>query len=100
MTVGAVGRSYIEACRTPVKENAVTTMIEQKTGSNQIEARKWAMIAGSPDGTVATTVPFNYQEYCVKIGNNTPPSGFWSSVIDLIASLAPYAAAYFGFGAL
>ena len=98
MAIGAIGRSYIEACKEPVKENAITSLANQ---SVQLEARAWARFVGDAEGnTAATTVPLEHEKYCVKIGNNTPPSGFWASFMDFLGGIAPYVAMAFGIPAL
>lgn len=96
MVIGAVGRSYIKSCREPIKENAITAMATTIT-STQPEMRRWARVIGDSKGNfAATTLPLEHERYCVEIGNNTPPSGFWGKFVDLLASLAPYVAAGLG----
>jgi hypothetical protein len=101
MTVGAIGRSYIKACKTPKEEDAITSLASSKEGSQALESRKWARIVGDTKGNVAaTTVPLQYDSYCVEIGNNTPPSGFWGHVFDFLVTAAPFVAMAFGIPAL
>ena len=91
-------RTYVKVCRPDQATMRVpgSTSIE----SGKPEMARWAKLSGDTVNGTTLAIPVISDGYCVEIGNNTPPQGFWGKFFDFLAAAAPIVGLGFGIPAL
>lgn len=98
MIAGSIFKTYVKVCR-PDQVTVHTPGLVQP--NPKPEMAQWTKVSGNTEtGEIITTGPVISDGYCVEIGNNSPPQGFWGKFFDFLASAAPIVGLAFGVPAL
>lgn len=93
-------RTYVKVCRPDNVTVPVPGNTASGNASGKPEMARWALLSGDTVNGTTVAVPVISDGYCMEIGNNTPPQGFWGKFFDFLASAAPVVGLAFGVPAL
>jgi hypothetical protein len=105
MIAGSMFKTYVKVCRPDQMSDPIPGIIRPGAREgNELpkpEMARWTRISGSTaTDEIVTVGPVISDGYCVEIGNNSPPQGFWGNFFEFLAAAAPIVGLAFGIPAL